>query len=272
MRKNAKIGVWTNGAGALRDPKESVLLSQYARRMKSRFCKGAILALACSVLLGAAPVADVRVSPDDVNAENAAWTSRGLMPPPGGVVLPQPYAQPYSNRSFVVPFSWYRTYYRSFLKNHDYAVRASDLRKDLPVMQFLFSKAYSGWEPAAKADWDWKDCTVKPRVSHAAFYLTDHHFQLARTNPKQPRVVALVDNGCGSDCEYMDAGHRRIAGLRHRRNQHLWRHGLFAARVFPASHDARTVSHCVEPHRQPTGTGARWTATASPSTFSYHLP
>ena len=69
--------------------------------------------------------------------------------PPGGIVLGHPYAAPYSNRSFVVPTSWYRDF------NKDLPVPASALRADLPVLHFLLQKAYAGYQPAAARGWNW---------------------------------------------------------------------------------------------------------------------
>jgi hypothetical protein len=47
-------------------------------------------------------------------------------------------------------------------------------------------------------------CTVEPTVQRGDRSLSDHHFAIADPVPTdQTRVIALVDNGCGSDCEYM---------------------------------------------------------------------
>lgn len=77
------------------------------------------------------------------------WSDLGVKLPPGGVVLAQPYAAPYSNRSFVVPVTWYRDFHK------DAPVQASALRADLPVLRFLLQKAYAGYEPAAARGWNW---------------------------------------------------------------------------------------------------------------------
>jgi hypothetical protein len=67
------------------------------------------LALSLSLLaaIAAAPAASIRVPQAQIDTENARWSALGVKLPPGGIVLEHPYASPYSNRSFVVPFSWY---------------------------------------------------------------------------------------------------------------------------------------------------------------------
>jgi peptidase S41-like protein len=115
--------------------------------------------LACGfallAILGAAPAASVSVPKSERDAENARWTSLGVHLPPGGIVLEHPYAAPYSNRSFVVPYTWYRDFYAAQRKNKDVPVAASALRRDLPVLQFLLQRAYAGYEPAAQRGWNW---------------------------------------------------------------------------------------------------------------------
>ncbi len=70
-------------------------------------------------------------------------------------MLAHPYAAPYSNRSFVVPYSWYRDFYTKLRANKDVPVKASALRSDLPVLRLLLQKAYAGYEPAAEHGWKW---------------------------------------------------------------------------------------------------------------------
>ncbi|HET6895040.1 MAG TPA: S41 family peptidase [Candidatus Baltobacteraceae bacterium] len=109
--------------------------------------------LACAVL-AAAPAASVRVPQAQVNAENARWKALGVKLPPGGIVLPHPYAQPYSNHSFVVPYAWYADFYKR-LRAKKVAVNAATLRKDLPVLKFLLEKTYAGYGTAALRGWNW---------------------------------------------------------------------------------------------------------------------
>lgn len=111
----------------------------------------------CAVLAlsGAVSVAPVRVPQAQIDAENARWQSYGVTLPKGGLVLEQPYAAPYTNRSFIVPFAWYETFNKAVRANHDYPVRASDLRADLPTLRLLMEKAYAGYPTAAKRGWKW---------------------------------------------------------------------------------------------------------------------
>lgn len=97
-------------------------------------------------LLGASAPA-VRVPQADIDAENARWQGYGVTLPQGGIVLPMPYQPPYSNRSFVVPYTWLHA-------THDTAV-ASALRSDLPTLQMLMQKTYAGYARASQRGWKW---------------------------------------------------------------------------------------------------------------------
>lgn len=119
-----------------------------------RAARWAGLIFALAALLGAA--APVRVPQSQIDAENARWTSMGVHLPPGGIVLPDPYRPPYSNRSFVVPLAWYREFYAALHTNHDYSVQASTLRRDLPTLRFLMEKTYAGYATAQARGWKWQ--------------------------------------------------------------------------------------------------------------------
>lgn len=116
----------------------------------------ALLALA-AVGAFAAPIAPsaIRVPQTQIDAVNARWKSFGVTLPPGGIILAHPYAPPYSNRSFVVPFAWYAPYYAANKKHREYPVSAAALRADLPVLRFLMEKTYAGYAPAADRGWNW---------------------------------------------------------------------------------------------------------------------
>jgi hypothetical protein len=103
----------------------------------------------------AAPASSVRVPQPQIDAENAMWTALGVKLPPGGIVLAHPYAAPYSNRSFVVPSSWYRDFYTRLREKKDVPVRAAALRQDLPVLKFLLEKTYAGYASASAHGWNW---------------------------------------------------------------------------------------------------------------------
>jgi hypothetical protein len=113
------------------------------------------LALAAVLAMLAVAPAAVTVPQSQIAAENARWKSFGVQLPPGGIVLAHPYASPYSNRSFVVPWSWYERYYTYFRAHHDYPVKAPALRADLPVLQLLMEKAYAGYPAAESRGWSW---------------------------------------------------------------------------------------------------------------------
>ncbi|HKU67541.1 MAG TPA: S41 family peptidase [Candidatus Baltobacteraceae bacterium] len=114
-----------------------------------------ILALGLLAVLAAAPSASVRVPQAQIDAENARWRSLGVKLPPGGIVLEHPYAAPYSNRSFVVPFAWYSTFFNALREKKDVPVDAAALRQDLPLLKLLLEKAYAGYQPAASRGWNW---------------------------------------------------------------------------------------------------------------------
>lgn len=111
--------------------------------------------LALLALLAAAPAASVSVPKAQIGAENARWSALGVKLPPGGIVLQHPYAAPYSNRSFVVPYAWYRDFSAKLRAKKDVPVNAAALREDLPVLRFLIEKAYAGYRPAMARGWNW---------------------------------------------------------------------------------------------------------------------
>ncbi len=116
----------------------------------------ALSLLGLVAVLGAASVARaVQVPQAQIDAENARWASLGVRLPPGGIVLREPYKAPYSNRSFVVPFGWYRQFYNRMRARHDYPVRAGALRADLPTLRLLMEKTYAGYGTAAARGWNW---------------------------------------------------------------------------------------------------------------------
>ncbi|HET7812951.1 MAG TPA: S41 family peptidase [Candidatus Baltobacteraceae bacterium] len=48
-------------------------------------------------------------------------------------------------------------------------------------------------------------CSVTPAISQSGASLSDHKFEKQYSGEQQTRVIAVVDSGCGSDCEYMAA-------------------------------------------------------------------
>ncbi len=102
-------------------------------------------------------VSSVAVPSAEIKADNARWTALGVKLPPPGIVEPRPYGTPYSARSFVVPWAWYQSFYQQLHDEDDAQVRASDLRADLPLLQFLMQRTYAGYETAASKGWNWND-------------------------------------------------------------------------------------------------------------------
>jgi hypothetical protein len=91
---------------------------------------------------------DLRLTPEDRQAENEWLASLGLKVPPGGPLLEQPFAGPLTRRSFLVPTAWWRT-------PQPASLRAADFRQDLALLHTIMEKAYGGWESAEKRGWDW---------------------------------------------------------------------------------------------------------------------
>ena len=107
------------------------------------------------LMLGATSASLVTVPRSQIDETNAHWTSLGVRLPPGGIVLANPYTPPYSNHSFVVPWSWYEPYYDALHAHKPYLLEASALRQDLPTLRFLMQKAYAGYGTAAGRGWNW---------------------------------------------------------------------------------------------------------------------
>lgn len=120
-----------------------------------KMLRSVALGFALLGILAAAPAASVTVPQNQRDTENARWSSLGVHLPAGGIVLAHPYAAPYSNRSFVVPFQWYQDFNSALRNNKDVPVDAAALRRDLPVLQFLLEKTYAGYKPAAERGWNW---------------------------------------------------------------------------------------------------------------------
>ncbi len=98
----------------------------------------------------------VGVPPAQIAADNARWIALGVRIPPNGVVLQHPYDRPFSAHSFIVPWAWYAHFYQVMHVNHDFHVRASDLRADLPTLRFLMEHVYAGHATATARRWNWK--------------------------------------------------------------------------------------------------------------------
>ena len=89
-----------------------------------------------------------QVTQEDRQSEVEWLTSLGVQAPERGPVLSEPFAEPFTKRSFVVPASWWRT-------PQPRELQASMLRQDLALLHMVMEKAYGGWESAARRGWDW---------------------------------------------------------------------------------------------------------------------
>jgi hypothetical protein len=114
-----------------------------------------LMCCATASLLGAAAAAPIRVPESEIAAENARWQVFGVTIPQGGIVLPQPYEPPYSNRSFIVPYAWFERFRKSVRTSHEGSVSAPALRADLPTLQLLMQKTYAGYSRATERGWKW---------------------------------------------------------------------------------------------------------------------
>lgn len=191
-----------------------------------QFVKRIVAAALALFILGATTPSDVSVPQSEIQAENAHWAALGVHLPPGGVVLQHPYSAPYSNRSFVVPFSWYAPYYRALKSHRPYPINARALRNDLPVLRLLIEKTYAGYQVASARGWNWDawfrkwsaDLTARgnamlsvqqafaPWDDYEAFQLDNHSglpgmFQsgsrsaVLQSEPSQPCTVLVTNRG-----------------------------------------------------------------------------
>lgn len=120
-----------------------------------RMLRFTLVCFSALVLFGAAAAAPARVPQSEIAAENARWSAFGVTIPNGGIVLPQPYERPFSNRSFIVPYSWYERFRSRVKTTRDAPVNAADLRADLPTLQLLMQKTYAGYSRASERGWKW---------------------------------------------------------------------------------------------------------------------
>ena len=172
-------------------------------------------------LLGASAPA-VRVPQADIDAENARWQAFGVTLPAGGIVQPMPYQPPYSNRSFVVPYSWLHA-------SHDSA-NAAALRSDLPTLQLLVQKTYAGYARASQRHWNWNSWfrswdTELARAGNAALpvqkafapWIALEHFQYdAQSGPVDKTLVnggsasALLASAPSGSCDALRMSDGRV--------------------------------------------------------------
>jgi hypothetical protein len=92
-------------------------------------------------------IVNVTLSPSEIAAEDDWLRSIGLVPPPGGFLLENPFGLPLTGRSFLVPREWH-SQTPSFIDSYE-------LIEDLEVLALALREAYAGWEPAEVRGFSW---------------------------------------------------------------------------------------------------------------------
>ncbi|MBV8136275.1 MAG: hypothetical protein JO121_11690 [Deltaproteobacteria bacterium] len=97
----------------------------------------------------------VQVPQAEIQTVNARWTSFGVKVPQEGLILSEPFEPPYSRRSFVVPPTWFFDVAKARRDNPNFAVSASAMREDLPVLRLAIEKVYIANDSMQHRGWDW---------------------------------------------------------------------------------------------------------------------
>jgi hypothetical protein len=92
--------------------------------------------------------ADVKITPAEQKEESAWLESLGVKPPAIAFPLEDPFAQPFTRRSLVVPTAWYR-------QKAPQTLRADLFREDVKLLHKIMQTAYGGWDSAQRRGWDW---------------------------------------------------------------------------------------------------------------------
>ncbi len=103
-----------------------------------------LLALLLPLTLTAA---DGKVTQAEQEAETAWLKSLGVTAPVQAWPLEDPFTQPFTRRSLVVPTAWYR--------NRPKTIKADLFRQDLPILHTVMQTAYGGWDAAKQRGWNW---------------------------------------------------------------------------------------------------------------------
>ncbi len=83
--------------------------------------------------------------------EEARWLqSLGVQVPESGWPLENPFAQPWTCRSLVVPTAWYR-------QKPPEKVKADLFREDVKLLRQIMENVYGGWQTAERRGWKWND-------------------------------------------------------------------------------------------------------------------
>jgi hypothetical protein len=105
--------------------------------------------LLVSVFLCAAAFGDsTKITPDEQKAESEWLASLGVKPPAVPWPLEDPFAQPFTRRSLIVPTAWYR-------QKPPATLRADLFREDVKLLRKIMETAYGGWDSAKQRGWNW---------------------------------------------------------------------------------------------------------------------
>jgi hypothetical protein len=93
------------------------------------------------------------VSLEDRLEVEARFADAGLATPDGGVVLEHPYDLPLSSRSLIVPPKWFTPPLKHVLAPS--RPKASDVLKDVALLEEIIPRQYGGYDWAKKRGFDW---------------------------------------------------------------------------------------------------------------------
>jgi Peptidase family S41 len=65
--------------------------------------------------------------------------------------LADPFAEPFTRRTLVVPTAWYR----QFFQNRPQTLRADQFREDIKLLHRVMTTVYGGWDSAQRLGWNW---------------------------------------------------------------------------------------------------------------------
>ena len=108
-------------------------------------------ALLSLILTGILAAADGPAVSSSEQQQEAAWlASLGVKAPPAWP-LADPFAEPFTRRSLVVPTAWYR----EFFAKRPTTVRPDLFREDVKLLHKIMATAYGGWESAERLGLNW---------------------------------------------------------------------------------------------------------------------
>jgi hypothetical protein len=104
------------------------------------------LAIAATLAAGDDP----KVTPAEQQEEAQFLASLGIKAP-SAWPLADPFAEPFTRRSLVVPTGWYRQFFR----NRPQTLRADQFREDIKLLHRVMATVYGGWDSAQRLGWNW---------------------------------------------------------------------------------------------------------------------